>query len=150
MSGPDVWGPYGWKFIHYVTLGYPNNPTETDKKNYYNYFHALKYVIPCPICSKHFEENLEKSPLTEDVLSTKMKLVEWGIIMHNYVNKKNGKKEYSFDEGLKEILEDNMKKKWCNNNNIEKFEQNNRGWNWYIMIIIILAIIITIMIIYKK
>ena len=31
MSGPDVWGPHGWKFIHYVTLGYPDKPTKEDK-----------------------------------------------------------------------------------------------------------------------
>ena len=36
MSGPNVWGPYGWKFIHYVTLGYPNNPSNEDKLKYLN------------------------------------------------------------------------------------------------------------------
>ena len=36
MSGPDKWGPHGWKFIHYVTLGYPHKPSKSDK---------LKYVV---------------------------------------------------------------------------------------------------------
>ena len=31
---PSIWGPHGWKFMHYVSLGYPNNPTENDKLNY--------------------------------------------------------------------------------------------------------------------
>ena len=39
MSGPEVWGPPGWKFIHYVTMGYSNNPSDELKKKYYNYFH---------------------------------------------------------------------------------------------------------------
>jgi hypothetical protein len=44
MSGPDVWGPHGWKFIHYITLGYPTNPTQEDKTKYANFFNALKYM----------------------------------------------------------------------------------------------------------
>ena len=31
---PQEWGPHGWKFIHYVSLGYPENPTEEDKHKY--------------------------------------------------------------------------------------------------------------------
>ena len=61
--GPDKWGVHGWKFIHYITMGYPNVPSEEDKLKYYNFFHSLKYVIPCSICGAHFKENLEKTPL---------------------------------------------------------------------------------------
>jgi hypothetical protein len=100
MSGPDVWGPHGWKFIHYITMGYPNVPTEEDKLKYYNFFHSLKHVIPCSICGAHFKENLEKTPLDINALSSKLKLMEWGIKMHNHVNKKNKKKEYTTEEGI--------------------------------------------------
>jgi len=34
---PNIWGPHGWKFMHYVSLGYPVNPTESEKQNYKNY-----------------------------------------------------------------------------------------------------------------
>ena len=27
---PNYWGPHGWKFIHYVALGYPENPDLQD------------------------------------------------------------------------------------------------------------------------
>ena len=27
MITPEIWGPHGWKFMHYVTLGYPLYPT---------------------------------------------------------------------------------------------------------------------------
>ena len=33
MSGPNVWGPHGWKFIHYITLGYPRKPTNKIKQH---------------------------------------------------------------------------------------------------------------------
>ncbi len=100
MPGPDLWGPPGWKFIHYVTMGYPNYPSDEVKKKYYNYFHALKYVIPCSICANHFAQNLEKLPLTDEVLSSRDNLMKWGIDMHNFVNKITNKKEYSYEEAI--------------------------------------------------
>ena len=39
---PDVWGPHGWKFIHYITLGYPENPTQMQKDKYKAFFLLLK------------------------------------------------------------------------------------------------------------
>ena len=24
---PKIWGPHGWKFLHYVSLGYPEKPS---------------------------------------------------------------------------------------------------------------------------
>jgi hypothetical protein len=104
MPGPDIWGPPGWKFIHYVTMGYPNNPSEETKRKYYNYFHALKHVIPCGICASHFTEHLEKLPLTDEVLSSKENLMKWGIDMHNFVNKMNKKKEYNYAEAMLLIM----------------------------------------------
>jgi hypothetical protein len=106
MPGPDVWGPHGWKFIHYITLGYPNNPTEKDKNNYYNFFMNLANVIPCGVCANHFKENLQITPLDDNALKDKESLMIWGITMHNHVNARNGKKIYSIKEAIKAIIED--------------------------------------------
>ena len=154
MPGPDVWGPHGWKFIHYVTLGYPVNPTDEDKEKYFNFFHSLKYVIPCSICGNHFKENLEKTPLDDDALSTKMKLIAWGIKMHNHVNKVNRKKEYTVEEGLKVLL---TNKESCyieKDSEVESFENKESKNVQYILVISILVNILLIMYIifksYKK
>jgi hypothetical protein len=156
MAGPDVWGPPGWKFIHFVTMGYPNYPTESIKKKYYDYFHSLKNVIPCSICATHFAENLETLPLDDNVLSSKENLVRWGINIHNIVNKKNGKKEYTYDEGIKEILKPICGKGCCDNkvqtqtkpesfkNKKEKFTNNNDITN----IILIISIILNLFLIF--
>ncbi len=150
MPGPDVWGPHGWKFIHYITLGYPSYPTDTDKERYYNFFHALKYVIPCSICGNHFIQNLEKTPITKEVLSSKEKLIEWGITMHNHVNKSNGKKVYTYEEGMKEILNN---KEQCNISKeplTENFTNNNDNNVLYLSISIIIIILLVLYIIYYK
>ena len=104
MSGPNIWGPHGWKFIHYITLGYPPNPTDETKKQYSNFFYELKNVIPCSICGNNFKKHIYEYPLTDDILSDKTKFIDWGITMHNLVNLSNNKKIYDYNSGLQEII----------------------------------------------
>lgn len=137
MSGPDVWGPHGWKFIHYVTLGYPNNPTSETKKHYYDFFDNLKNVLPCSICGNHYKEHLEFFPLTNEILSNKVKLIEWGINMHNLVNEVNRKRIFTFDEGFKEI----------NKNNDDCVKKENFSTNNRINILLISSVILLIILI---
>ena len=35
---PNVWGNHGWGFIHYVALGYPDEPSMIDINNYKSFF----------------------------------------------------------------------------------------------------------------
>jgi hypothetical protein len=153
-TGPDVWGPHGWKFLHFVCLGYPLFPTPEDKKNYYIFFTSFGKVIPCPICADHFQENLKKHPIDDNVLSTKNKLIEWSINMHNEVNKKNKKKIYTFQEGYDMILDGSLPYKCGDIINSENFTKNNSPnnsksnnlYNKNILIIVLLLIIILLII----
>ena len=43
---PDVWGPHGWKFIHYITLGYPEYHKQMQKDKYKAFILLLKDVLP--------------------------------------------------------------------------------------------------------
>ena len=88
---PDVWGPHGWKFIHYVTLGYPENPTLYQKERYKTFLLLLQDVLPCSLCANHYKENLQKFPLSDDILDSRDKLIKWGIDIHNSVNELNNK-----------------------------------------------------------
>jgi hypothetical protein len=88
---PEVWGPHGWKFIHYVTLGYPENPTPAQKEKYKAFLVLLKDVLPCSLCANHYGENLQKLPLSDDIMSSKENLIKWGIDIHNIVNDSKNK-----------------------------------------------------------
>ena len=103
---PEKWGPHGWKFIHYVTLGYPENPTQEQKENYKYFLSNFGKVLPCHICSTHFSENLEKMPLDDNALASRTNLVKWGINIHNVVNKMKSKPEMSYEIALSKISDD--------------------------------------------
>jgi hypothetical protein len=151
MSGPDVWGPHGWKFLHYITLGYPKHPTNEHKQLYKNFIEHFKYVIPCSICGNHFREHLKIHPITDEILSDRIKFIEWGINMHNEVNIKNQKKIYNLKEGYEQIVKDCGIIDCADISTIEIFGKNNTAKqnNIYIFIIILILLIISLFIIYK-
>ncbi len=104
---PEVWGPHGWKFIHYVTLAYPENPTQAQKEKYKAFLVLLKDVLPCSLCANHYAENLQKLPLSDEVLSSKENLIKWGIDIHNIVNESKNKPVVKYIEA-KRIIDTNV------------------------------------------
>ena len=144
MSGPNVWGPHAWKFLHFVTLGYPNNPTENDKKKYKLFFMLLQDTLPCSICAKHFGENLKKKPLTDKDLSSKENLIYWLIDFHNVVNKMNNNKVYNRQEAVNLLLTnfgENNKKIDIRKDKYHKTNKQKKYFFIFISIILIFFII---------
>jgi len=104
---PSVWGPHGWKFLHYVTLGYPMNPTNQDKENYKQFFYSLSNVIPCQKCSRNFKQNLNTYSI-EPALENRESLIKWLIDIHNSVNEELGKPVVDYNTAIQLYLEDNQ------------------------------------------
>ncbi len=88
---PDIWGPFGWKFMHYITFTYPTYPTEEEKDNYKTFFLSMSKVLPCLKCRMNFKNHLVKYPLDDETLKTKKNLIEWLVNIHNEVNIMNNK-----------------------------------------------------------
>lgn len=128
---PSLWGPSGWKMMHYITLAYPDEPTKEDKENIKNFFMGVKNVLPCENCRIHFAMNLKNSPLNDNVLSCRYNLINWLNDIHNEVNKRTGKKTYTYDELMKEY-------------------SNKNNYNVEIVTVILLILIIIIILIYAK
>jgi hypothetical protein len=165
MPGPDIWGPHGWKFIHYITLGYPANPTKKDKQEYYDFFMNLSNVIPCSVCENHFKEHLKITPLDEEALSSKENLMAWGITMHNHVNARNNKKIHSVRDALRAIIENddrciikkNEELKISSPDKFDNFTNNNNSTNnsmnnitLYLSISIIINVLLIFYLLYKN
>ena len=104
--GPNIWGPVVWHALHYITLGYPTNPSEDNKQKYKQFFTLLYDVLPCSICAHHFSENLIKMPLTDQVLQNKESLIKWLIDFHNVVNEMNKKPIVKYEDARKLIEKD--------------------------------------------
>lgn len=134
---PVLWGSHGWKFAHYVTLAYPDNPNEETKNLYRTFFvDMFGRVLPCESCRLNYKKHLEELPLTDEILSSRNKFIYWFVDIHNLVNDEIGKRKITYDEFNKiYILQEDKKK------------DNNK------MIIIILFLVITLIVLfmlYKK
>ena len=128
----NQWGPHGWIFLHSITFQYPMNPSINDKKNYYNFFHSLQYILPCPKCKNHYSDHLKNNPIQ---LNSRLDLIHWLIKVHNNVNKSLNKKIYSFNE-IENLYHKNYNYSIQNNIN-----SNNNNTYHYLLIILILLFI---------
>lgn len=97
---PQVWGKHGWFFLHSITMGYPDHPTNTVRDNYRSFFYNIGAVLPCNKCQVNFRKHMEQIPI-EPALINRSKLVEWLINIHNLTNKDTGKKELTYAEVIK-------------------------------------------------
>lgn len=136
--GPSTWGPHGWRFFHYVTLGYPENPTNKDIKIYKKFFKSIGNILPCSMCRNNYKDHIQKFPLTSNIMNNKKELIKWGIMMHNIVNKELGKKIYTNEEVINDIIE-----KDCNS---IKYNRTNI----FFKLVIVILTIWMLLYIYKK
>ena len=139
-----IWGQHVWKALHYISLGYPDNPSEQQKQDYKQFFLLLKTTLPCIICRNHYEENLKELPLTDEVLKNKTNLIKWVIDLHNIDNKLKGYPILSVDNALENI------NKYKNHNYIDHIEYSKLIIIILLLILIILLFIILLKIIFKK
>jgi hypothetical protein len=84
--------------MHYITIGYPEKPNEDTQRSVYNFFNSLKYLLPCEKCRYNFSNHLMKHPLTNDIVSSRDKLINWLTDIHNDVNISTGKPTITRDQ----------------------------------------------------
>jgi Erv1 / Alr family len=96
---PSIWGPHLWFILHIISFEYPEKPTEYDKRIYHDFYTALKDVIPCTECRKHYRDHITKYPLTPH-LDTRDNLIKWVVQVHNFVNISLGKPTFTLEQVL--------------------------------------------------
>jgi len=134
---PLLWGPHLWKFMHYLTLSYPDNPNIDEQNKFKNFFMMIGQYLPCEKCRVNYKTNLQTIPLTDIVLSSRNNLIKWLFDLHNIVNKETGKTQITFDK-FNDI--------YLNN----KQEENDNTQYKYGILIILAVILIILFFIYKK
>ena len=96
---PSSWGPFFWHTMHICALGYPVKPTYGHKKAAKEFYEALAFLIPCPICRDHYTEFLKQMPITP-FLDRRDDLFKWTVAVHNKVNETLGKPQFSELESI--------------------------------------------------
>lgn len=137
---PLLWGQHLWKFMHYLTLSYPDNPNIDEQNKFKNFFMMIGQYLPCEKCRVNYKTNIQTLPLTDSILSSRNNLIKWLFDLHNIVNKETGKTQLTYDK-FNDIYINNKQEESDNNNNIQYK---------YGMLIILAVILIILFFIYKK
>jgi hypothetical protein len=81
----DLWGKHFWFVFHVSATNYPENPSLDDRLAFRLFYNEFYRFLPCPMCSKHYKQNIEDFPV-EPYLSNKKSLMQWVVGFHNKVN----------------------------------------------------------------
>lgn len=109
----SMWGPPGWKYLHTVAHGYPENPDEYDslhknpvgstESNYKMFFTLVGKTLPCRLCRESYVKFVGENPVRA---KSRAELTRWLWEIHNKVNDKLGRTyKYSDFESISEFYE---------------------------------------------
>ena len=87
-----------WKCLHNITFAFLTNPSKKSQLLIFNLLNIQIKKIPCSICNRHYSNYLKSCDNLKTICSNKLSLVIWMIDLHNDVNKRLNKKEYSYKE----------------------------------------------------
>lgn len=88
---PDTWGASFWITAHSVAAAYPIIPTDDDMSQYKQFYDSFQFILPCSECREHWNDVIQKRPLTDAVLTSRTTLSRWVLDTHNMVNSSLGK-----------------------------------------------------------
>ena len=100
-----VWGPPMWHTLHIVSFNYPINPTKKQKKEYFNFFKSIQYILPCGKCRENLKNNLKTNAFNMKVFKNRHTLSKWVYDLHETINKMLGKYSGLTYENIRETYE---------------------------------------------
>ena len=84
-----IWGPTGWMTLHSISVCYPDEPSESDKKILQEFMNAFANSITCIHCRQHFGKMFsDYKSKVPSWLNSKKDLFLAICRMHNAVNKR--------------------------------------------------------------
>ena len=94
-----------WHTLHTLSLDYSEVPTPEQKQTMSVFLDAIGKLLPCISCREHYQRYVQEYPLSEAVQSAEA-LQHWLVRLHNRVNTRLGKPEYTHDQWYNEITTD--------------------------------------------
>lgn len=85
---PAVWGPTFWKMFHTTSMGYPDSPTEEQKRHMKNFIQAIPTLLPCDACKIFSAQYIADERRIDAAIRSHNSLIEYFITFHNAVNMK--------------------------------------------------------------
>jgi len=103
---PSKWGPHAWAFLHMLTFSYPEIPHPEVRREFQAFFAALRTVLPCAKCRRHFAEKFDQTmnEMGDDPFASRDSLTRWLIDIHNDVNASQGKPKLLRDQARRLYL----------------------------------------------
>jgi len=95
---PHVWGPGLWLFLHISSVNYTPDSQEQINRCI-AFIKNLPYMLPCYNCSEHAKKyvaEIEKN--LPEICKSRKNLFEFYVDFHNYVNNRQGKRLFSYQE----------------------------------------------------
>lgn len=90
----DFWGPATWRTLHSIAVAY--DPT-TQKAAAKSFVKNLMILLPCDKCRDHWKDVLKQYPI-ENYLDDNHSFFLWTYLVHDAVNKDNGKTSPPYED----------------------------------------------------
>ena len=99
------WQPLTWYVFHTIALNYNSEY----KDQYVKFFNTFKIIIPCSECKDHYNKNISNKPemYIENNINEE-RFFNWTVDLHNLVNKKIQKSQWSYDQAKEYYIKHNF------------------------------------------
>lgn len=70
--GPEIWGRSFWEFLDAIVATFPKDSPSIEHRNaVYELMQSLRYLLPCPVCRKHYYDFIQRNSLDHALLTRK-------------------------------------------------------------------------------
>lgn len=84
--GPEIWGRSYWEFLDAIVATYPKDNCPQDHRNATRQMmQSLVYLLPCPVCRKHYADFLNRHSL-DAALNSRRSFVEFYFLLKKDVS----------------------------------------------------------------
>ena len=99
---PPTWGYHQWTMLHLMAHVYPENPNSMRQESMLKYLQGMSMNMPCPGCVYHYVNYFKSNP---PKVESRTALKKYLVDFHNEVNKRTGKRTYTYEEAEEDLKE---------------------------------------------